>query len=69
MVAADTLPEMAAAARDSGDVEPLLERIRMGEAVMDAANGSDSLNRLVEAIKAYEERYGEVPATFVPDWG
>jgi hypothetical protein len=66
--AVDTLEEMAAAARASGDIEPLLERIRLAEAVIDAAKGPESIARTVVAIAAYETRYGDVPITYTPDW-
>ena len=68
MIAAETLEEMAAAARDTGDVAPLLERIRLAEDVMDAANGPDSMERLVAAMDVYQGRFGKVPATYRPDY-
>lgn len=66
--AVDTLEEMAAAARSSGDIEPLLERIKLAEAVIDAAKGPESVVRTVVAITAYETTYGDVPVTYTPDW-
>jgi hypothetical protein len=62
--AAETLDEM----RATGETGVLLERILLAEAVIDAAKGPESTERTVAAIEAYEAQYGDVPATYVPDF-
>lgn len=46
----------------------LIERVRLAEAVIDAAKGPDSTRRSVAAMDAYEAKYGEVDVTYTPDF-
>jgi hypothetical protein len=65
MESKETLEQMA----QRGDVAELVQRIHAAEDVIDVANGPESTaQRMVEAIDAYEAKYGEVKATYVQPW-